>query len=139
MPKVHRNIARSTPLARLRERVTLELALVPDLDEGVLSRRIRRDIDERGAMVRVGDDFVFVVAVLVVPVEGQVVAGLYFDGVVGLDVAHDVAAHVDGVEVFDGRVVVAAFAILAVVGGDADAFEGSLVYAVDEDALGVLV
>jgi len=69
MPKVHRNIARSTPLARLRERVTLELALVPDLDEGVLSRRIRRDIDERGAMVRVGDDFVFVVAVLVVPVE----------------------------------------------------------------------
>ena len=57
----------------------------------------------------------------------------------GLDVAHDVAAHVDGVDVFDGRVVVAAFAILAVVGGDADAFEGSLVYAVDEDALGVLV
>jgi len=58
---------------------------------------------------------------------------------VGLDVAHDVAAHVDGVEVFDGRVVVATFAILAVVGGDADAFEGSLVYAVDEDALVVLV
>lgn len=90
-------------------------------------------------MVRVRDDFVFVVAVLVVPVEGKVIARLYFDGVVGLDVAHDVAAHVDGVEVFDGRVVVAAFAILAVVGGDADASEGSLVYAVNEDALDGLV
>jgi len=70
MPKVHRDITGSTPLARLRKRITFKLPLVPNLDEGVLRRRIRRDVDERRAVVRVSDDFVFVVAVLVVPVEG---------------------------------------------------------------------
>jgi len=76
MPKVHRNITSGTPLARLRKRITFKLALVPNLDEGVLGWRIRRDVDERRAVVRVGDDFILVVAVLVVPVEGKVVAGL---------------------------------------------------------------
>lgn len=57
----------------------------------------------------------------------------------GLYVAHYVAAHVDGVEVLDWRVVVATTSILTVVGGDANAFKCTLVGAVDEDALKVLV
>jgi len=70
MTIVHRNITSGTPLARLRKRITFELALMPDLDKGVLRRRVRRDVDERRAVMRVSDDFVFVVAVLVVPVKG---------------------------------------------------------------------
>jgi hypothetical protein len=52
-----------------------------------------------------------------------------------LNVAHDVASQIDGVQVFDWSVVVAAFAGCAVVGRDADAFQGALVYAVNIDAL----
>lgn len=71
-----------------------------------------------------------------VPVESQVIAWSYFDGVVGLDVAHDVAAHVDRGEVLDGGVIVAAFPVLTVVSRYSDAGEGALIDAVDEDALG---
>jgi hypothetical protein len=53
----------------------------------------------------------------------------------GLHVTHDIAPHIDGVEILNRRVVVAAFAILAVVRGYANTFECSLVYTVDEDAL----
>jgi hypothetical protein len=54
---------------------------------------------------------------------------------VGGDVAQDVAAHVYGVKVFDGRIVVAAFCGLAVVGWRAYSAGGSLIDAVYEDAL----
>jgi hypothetical protein len=74
-----------------------------------------------------------------VPVECQVITGRDDDGGGSGDVAEDVAAHVDGVEVFNGRVVVAAFAGGAVVCGRADAAGGSLVDAVYEDALSVLI
>ena len=88
--------------------------------------------------MRTRNHVVGIVALLMVPVESQIIAWSNFDRVVGLHIAHNVAAHVDGIEVFDGRVVVAATSVLAVVGGDADTFECALVYAVDVDALGLL-
>lgn len=88
--------------------------------------------------MRTSNDLVGVFAKLVVPVEGEVVSGSYFDGIVGLHVAHYVAAHVDGVKVLDWRVVVTTTPILTVVGGDANTFEGSLVDPIDKDTLSVL-
>jgi hypothetical protein len=51
-------------------------------------------------MMAAGDDVVGVIPVIMVPVEGQLVAGAHFDGVGGGDVAEDVAADVYGREVF---------------------------------------
>lgn len=74
-----------------------------------------------------------------VPVERKVISRPNFDSVVGLDITHDVASHVNGVEILDRRVVVAAFAILAIVRRNSDALERALIYTVDEDTLEELV
>jgi hypothetical protein len=62
-----------------------------------------------------------------------------FDRVRGGDIAEDIAAQIDRRQVLDRPVVVAAFVGRAVIGGCADAFAGSLVDAVNVDALGRLV
>lgn len=69
-----------------------------------------------------------------VPVKGQIVPRLNLDGVRHGLVAHDVAAHVDRVEVLDGRVGVA-IRRRAVVGRGPDPLERALVDAIDEDTL----
>lgn len=38
------------------------------------------------------------------PIKSQVVVGLDFDGIGSLYITHDIATHVDGVEIFDRRV-----------------------------------
>lgn len=133
-----RNVAGGAPFAWLWERVAFDLAGVPELDERVISWGVGRYVDERGPMVRRGNDFVGIITKLVMPVEREVVSRRHFDSIVGLHVSHDVAAHVDGVEVLDWRVVVASTPVLTIVRGDADAFEGSLVDSVDKYALGGL-
>jgi hypothetical protein len=75
----------------------------------------------------------------VVPVERKVISRLNFDSVVGLNITHDVASHVNGVEILDRRIVVAALAILAIVRRNSDALERALIYTVDEDTLKELV
>ena len=74
-----------------------------------------------------------------VPVERKVISRLNFDSVVGLNITHDVASHVNGVEILDRRIVVAALAILAIVRRNSDALECTLIYAVDENTLKELV
>jgi hypothetical protein len=102
-------------------------------------------------VVAICDDVVCVVAVVMmpgwvlvgarmdarsgVPVEGKEIARDDFDGVGGWDIAHDVAAQINGVEVFDGAVVVAAFAGCAVVSWSSNALGRALIYAIDIDAL----
>lgn len=133
------DIPRGTPLSRLRPRITFIQPLLPDLHEGILTRRIRAEIHDAGPVVARRDDVVAVVTVVVVPVEGEVVAGGDSDGIGRLYVAHDVAAEVERGEIFYGRVGVAAGVRGRVVGGCANACEEALVDAIDEDALGVLV
>lgn len=108
---------------------------MPEFDEGVLGWWVGRDIDDGWTVVRVRDGFVRVIAVVVVPVEGQVIAWLHFDGVGRGDVAHHIATHVDGVEIFDRRVGVAASVGRGIVSRSADSLEETLVYTVDEYAL----
>ena len=86
-------------------------------------------------MVRVCDGFIGVVAVVMMPVKGQVITRLYLDSIRGWDVAHYVAAHVNRVEIFDWGVGVAASIGCSIVGRSADAFEEPLVYTVDEHTL----
>ena len=74
-----------------------------------------------------------------IPIEGQVVARCNLDRVVSLHIAHDIAAQIDRVQILDWRVVVAAFAILAIVRRNSDALERALIYTVDEDTLEELV
>jgi hypothetical protein len=80
------------------------------------------------------NDIVGLGAVVVVPVKGEVVAGLDLDGVGVRVLAEDVAPHVNRGKVLDGRVVVAT-RWRRVVGWAADADVGALVDAVDPDAL----
>ena len=69
------------------------------------------------------------------PVQGHGVAGHDVKGVRHIEVAEHVAPHVHAVDVLDGGVGIAPRG-RPVEGGDADAVEGALVLAVDEDALG---
>lgn len=72
---------------------------------------------------------------IMMPIQRQIVPRHNFNRVPRCNVAENVTAQVYGAQVFDGTVVVAAFAGWAIVGGDADPFEGALVDAVDVDAL----
>lgn len=72
------------------------------------------------------------------PIKRQIIPRQHLNRFPRLHIAHDIAAHVDRVDIFDGRVIVAAFAGWAVVGGDADAFEEALVYSVHIYTLGEL-
>lgn len=140
-PHVHQalvglDIRRGSPFPSPKRLITsLVQALLPDLDERIVGGRVRRQVDHRRPMVRVIDDVVARGTVVVVPVEGEKVTRLDLDGVGDLFVAQDVAAHVDAVEVFDGGVGVSSRRG-PIVGGCADAAEGSLVDAVYEYALG---
>lgn len=86
-------------------------------------------------MVAKSDDVVAVVAVVVVPVKSQVVAWCDFDRVGRLDIAHNVAAKINRIEVFDGRVGVPACVRTCIVGWRADTFEEALIDAIHEDTL----
>jgi hypothetical protein len=105
-------------------------------------------------VVAIGDDVVCVVAVVVVPffvnlvfaavmkyepIKRQIITRHYFDGFGCLDVAHDIASHIDGGQVFDWAVVVSSFARRAVVCWGTNAFARALVDAIDVDALHSLV
>jgi hypothetical protein len=137
LPMLRPEVFGRSPLSRLWPWRALVEALLPDLHKGVLARGVRAEIHDARPMVALCDDIVAVVAVVMVPVEGEVVAGGDFDGGGGLDVAHDVAAEVERVQVFDGGVGVAAGVRGGVVWGCTDAGEEALVDAVDEDALGI--
>jgi len=74
-----------------------------------------------------------------VPVKRQIIARHDFNSIRSLNVPHDIASHVDGGQVFDWAVVVSAFAGRAVVCWGSNAFAGTLVDAINVDALYYMV
>lgn len=70
-----------------------------------------------------------------IPVKGQVVAWSHLNGIRSWDIAHDIAAQVDGIQIFHWRVVVAAFARSTIIRGNANALEEALIFAIDENTL----
>ena len=52
-----------------------------------------------------------------------------------LDITHDIASQIDRRQILDWGVVEATFAGCAIVCGDANALEGSLIHTIDVDAL----
>jgi len=86
-------------------------------------------------MMTTSDNIICTIPVVMVPIEGQVVARFDFDGVGCLNIAHHIAAYIYGVEIFDGRVCVSSCTGSAVVCGGADALVKTLVYAINENTL----
>ena len=75
------------PLPWLGEGKLLVLSFVPYFDEGVVGWGVRGNVDDGWPVVRVGDGFVGVVAIIMVPVESQIVTWEDFDGIGCLNVA----------------------------------------------------
>jgi hypothetical protein len=75
------------------------------------------------------------VTALSIPVKGEIISGGYFDGIRSLDIAHDIASHINGRQILNGRVIITSLTWCAIVCWDTDAFESSLVNTVHEDAL----
>jgi hypothetical protein len=69
------------------------------------------------------------------PVKRQIVTRCHLDGVGGLDVAQDIASHINRCQVLDWRIIVATSVRGPIVRWCAYSFAGPLVYAVHEDAL----
>jgi hypothetical protein len=161
--KVLLDIARGAPLRRHGEGIDFDLARMPDLDEGIFRGRVGGDVNERRTyelisihtstssptsqhqwetrthtMMTKINNIIRIIPIIVMPVKRQIIPRHNLNRIPRLHIAHDIAPQIDRAEVLDGRVV-SALAGCAIVCRDADAFEGSLVDAVDEDALGVLV
>lgn len=85
-------------------------------------------------MMALVDDVVGVVAVVVVPVEGEDIARLDLDGVAYGTVAKHIAPHVHAAEILDGAVAVPSRR-WPIEAGHADSAERPLVDAVDVNAL----
>lgn len=77
-------------------------------------------------------------AIVVMPIEGDVVSGGHLDSVRDLVVSQNIAAHVDGVQVLDWGIGVPPRR-RTVICWCANAVEGPLVHAIDEHTLRWLV
>lgn len=73
------------------------------------------------------NDIICIVAVVMMPVKGEIVTGLYFDSIRSLNVAQYIATKVNRVYVFDWRVGISSCTWRAIVSGSPDSRECPLV------------